>query len=73
MWLTNTILKTGVADILVQVDDATDHRVMTRQEAKRFIEELAFELEVRIDWIDEAIKQSEQQQDERERSEKANC
>jgi len=56
MWLINTILKTGVADILCKIDDATDHRVMTREEAKRFIEELTFELEVRIDWIDEAIK-----------------
>jgi hypothetical protein len=67
-WLTNTILKTGVADILTKIDDATDHRVMSRQEALRFLEEMSFELDVRIDWVREAIKQSEQQ-DERTKAE----
>jgi pyruvate/2-oxoglutarate dehydrogenase complex dihydrolipoamide acyltransferase (E2) component len=60
MSLINTIIKTSVTDIMMRADDATDHRVMTREEALRFLQEMAREIEVRIDWVREAIKQSEQ-------------
>ena len=62
MHVINSIIKTSVADIMMRVDDATDHRVMTCQEALRFLEEMATEIEIRIDWVREAIKHSEQQQ-----------
>jgi hypothetical protein len=59
MSLINGIIKTSVADIMMRVDDACDHRVMTRQEALRFLEEMSHEISVRIDWVLETIKQSE--------------
>jgi hypothetical protein len=44
-------------DVVLQtVDDATDHRAMTRVEALRFLEQLAEQIEIRIDWVREAIK-----------------
>jgi hypothetical protein len=61
MSIINSIIKTSVADIMMRVDDAIDHRTMTREEALRFLEEMADEVDFRIDLIRRAIKQSEQQ------------
>ena len=65
MSLINTIIKTSVADIMMRVDDACDHRTMTREEALKFLEEMSNEIEIRIDWVREAIKQSEAQNGKR--------
>ena len=61
MSIINSIIKTSVADIMMRVDDAIDHRTMTREEALRFLEEMADEVEFRIDLVRRAIKQSEHQ------------
>jgi hypothetical protein len=58
MSVINTIIRTSVGDIMMRVDDAIDHRVMTREEALRFLEEMQNEIAVRVDWIMEAIKVS---------------
>jgi hypothetical protein len=60
MSIINSIIKTSVADIMMRVDDAIDHRTMTREEALLFLEEMADEVEFRIDLVRRAIKQSEQ-------------
>ncbi len=54
-------IRIGVSDVLQTVDDAIDHRAMTRVEALRFLEELATEIEIRIDWVRETIKRDEGQ------------
>jgi hypothetical protein len=54
-------IRIGVYDVLRTVDDATDHRAMTRVEALKFLEQLATEIEIRIDWVREAIKRDERQ------------
>lgn len=59
MSLINGIIKTSVADIMMRVDDACDHRSLTRVEALRFLEEMADEVEFRIDLVRRAIKQAE--------------
>jgi hypothetical protein len=61
MSIVNGIIKTSVADIMMRVDDVVDHRNMTRVEALRFLEEMATEIDIRIGWVREAIKDSEQQ------------
>ena len=49
----------SVDDILRRLDDAIDYRTMSRREALKFLERMAEEIEIRTDWVREAIKKDE--------------
>lgn len=51
MSLIHFFVRTNPSDILNRIDDACDHRIMTREEALRFLENLEWEIAMRIDIV----------------------
>ena len=56
MSLIHMFIRTGPDDIVRRIDDACDHRMMSREEALRFLEALEWEISMRIDLVMAEIK-----------------
>jgi hypothetical protein len=59
MSLIHLFVRTDPADILRRIDDACDHRMVTREEALKFLENLETEIAMRIDLVMSEIKRRE--------------
>ena len=61
MSLIHLFVRTTPADILRRIDDACDHRMMSRDEALKFLEALELEIAMRIDLVLAEIKRRKQE------------
>ncbi len=61
MSLIHLFVRTVPADIMRRVDDACDHRMLTREEALKFLETLEMEIAIRIDLVLAEIKRRERE------------
>lgn len=58
--VSQTIVKTtSVESVCEEIDDAIDHRVMTRAEAMRFLRAMLQQIELRIGWVRDAMREDE--------------
>jgi hypothetical protein len=53
-------VRSGPQDIIRRIDDACDHRMMSREEALNFLETIEWEVAVRIDLVLAEIRRREQ-------------
>jgi hypothetical protein len=54
--ITDGIIKRSIHDVLRDLDDIVDYRNMSRAEALKLLREMELEVEVRIDWVREALR-----------------
>jgi hypothetical protein len=61
MTIKHLIIKTvSVESICAEIDDAIDHRVMTRAEAMQFLRAMLAQLELRMGWVRDAMREGQQ-------------
>lgn len=61
MSLIHLFVRTNPADIMRRIDDACDHRMLTREEALKFLEHLEMEIAMRIDLVLAEIQRRKQE------------
>ena len=61
MSLIHLFVRTSPADIMRRIDDACDHRSVTRVEALKFLEAIEIEVAIRIDLVLSEIKRRERE------------
>ena len=56
----HTIVKTvSVESVCRTIDDAIDYRVMTRAEALKFLHSMLIEVELRMQWVRDALREEQ--------------
>jgi len=54
-----TIKTVSVESVCRTIDDAIDYRVMTRAEALKFLHSMLIEVELRMQWVRDALREEQ--------------